>query len=104
MSDYLERWHIIPQNDLEEHKASVDCDCHPTQMDGIWVHHSYDGRECFEKHLEYVDSLIPIMPMKTWSCQRLKGIMKQFHDELMQHDFDDIIKNRSAFTTLICLT
>jgi hypothetical protein len=97
-------YHVVPQNDLEEHVINRNCHCNPTEIDGVWVHHSYDGRECFEKHLEYVDSLIPFMKMQTWKAARLHGIMKQFHEETMQYDLDDITKNRSAFTTLICLT
>lgn len=53
----MERWHIIPLNDLIEHEDE-DCVCGPeveplVQDDGSidWLisHHSLDGRELKEK-------------------------------------------------------
>lgn len=37
--------HIVPVNDLRDHEAKSACWCRPTEVDGIWVHHSMDRRE-----------------------------------------------------------
>ena len=44
------RYHIVPVNDLREHKLTPECWCLPTPDDehDVWVHHSLDGREAFE--------------------------------------------------------
>jgi hypothetical protein len=45
-------WHIVPINDLREHKSSKDCWCNPVQDEeesGIWVHNSMDGREHYDE-------------------------------------------------------
>lgn len=43
-----EEFHLIPLNDLREHKDAPDCWCDPKQ-DGdepsVWVHNSMDRRE-----------------------------------------------------------
>lgn len=47
-----ERWHVVPVDDLREHNSSKTCWCHPTPDDedpGIYVHHSMDQREEYEK-------------------------------------------------------
>lgn len=41
--------HVIPVDDVWTHKADSDCWCHPTLDNGVFVHHSCDGRELFEK-------------------------------------------------------
>jgi len=45
--------HILPENDLKEHKESDDCECNPKieYVDGgkIVIHNSYDGREFIEQ-------------------------------------------------------
>lgn len=44
--------HIVPLNDLKRHRLSRDCWCCPTQDDEypeVWVHHSADGRESYER-------------------------------------------------------
>ena len=40
--------HIVPMNDLKEHEMSCDCWCEPLfdQEGNIFVHNSFDGREC----------------------------------------------------------
>lgn len=44
------RYHIVPVNDLREHKLTPECWCRPTpdEEHDVWVHHSLDGREDFE--------------------------------------------------------
>lgn len=38
--------HVIPVDDLVEHRADKDCPCHPTQdAAGVWLHHAWDQRE-----------------------------------------------------------
>lgn len=47
MSDF----HVIPNNDLREHKASENCWCNPVQDEEcatVWVHPPMDGRVDFE--------------------------------------------------------
>ena len=41
-------WHVVPLNDLREHDLNGSCWCKPTLDDGVWLHHSMDGREAFE--------------------------------------------------------
>jgi hypothetical protein len=41
-------WHIVPLNDLRKHQENGSCFCKPTLDDGVWLHHSMDGREAFE--------------------------------------------------------
>ena len=42
-------WHVLPINDLREHKESKDCWCIPIEdEDGVIVHNSMDGREKYE--------------------------------------------------------
>lgn len=45
MSDAI---HVMPVNDLREHLCSKDCWCSPTEDEGVYVHHSLDGRELVE--------------------------------------------------------
>ena len=40
---------VMPINDLAEHQEGGDCWCCPDLDDGIWVHHSADQRELFER-------------------------------------------------------
>ena len=47
-TEYGER-HAIPLDDLREHKETPDCWCGPDDEDGVWVHHSLDRRELFER-------------------------------------------------------
>jgi hypothetical protein len=45
-------WHVVPINDLREHKSSHDCWCNPVQDEeepGVWVHNSMDGREHYDE-------------------------------------------------------
>jgi hypothetical protein len=47
----LDRYHVVPINDLREHNTDSDfiCWCHPTENDdGVIVHNSMDGREKYE--------------------------------------------------------
>lgn len=41
-------WHVYPVNDLREHDLNGNCWCKPTLDEGVWLHHSMDGREAFE--------------------------------------------------------
>lgn len=41
-------WHVVPLNDLREHESNGSCWCKPTLDEGVWMHHSMDGREDFE--------------------------------------------------------
>lgn len=41
-------WHVVPLNDLREHVTNGSCWCRPTLDEGVWLHHSMDGREAFE--------------------------------------------------------
>jgi hypothetical protein len=50
-------WHILPNNDLEEHLESSTCKCLPTSEvlengDILITHNSFDKRELIEKLLE----------------------------------------------------
>ena len=41
--------HILPLNDLIEHTADCEC-CNPFLDDGgVWIHHSADKREQYER-------------------------------------------------------
>ncbi len=43
--------HVVPLNDLREHKARIDCWCKPSEENewpGIWTHHAMDKREKYE--------------------------------------------------------
>tara|TARA_R110002096_G_scaffold308373_2_gene502990 strand:+ start:424 stop:585 length:162 start_codon:yes stop_codon:yes gene_type:complete len=40
--------HVLPINDLREHKEASDCWCHPEVDEGVVVHNSIDGREKVE--------------------------------------------------------
>jgi hypothetical protein len=47
-------WHIIPNNDIKEHKLNSDCECNCiigllNNGEFICIHNSYDGREYIEK-------------------------------------------------------
>lgn len=39
---------VWPEADLRPHVLSDECWCHPTDDEGILVHHSMDKREDFE--------------------------------------------------------
>ena len=42
--------HVVPIGDTFEHTAGNDCRCRPElNGDGVWEHHSFDGREEFER-------------------------------------------------------
>lgn len=41
-------YHIVPVNDLRDHRASINCWCKPVEHDeepDVWVHNSMDVRE-----------------------------------------------------------
>ena len=40
--------HVIPIDDLKPHLETADCWCHPTDDEGVMVHHSLDKREDYE--------------------------------------------------------
>jgi hypothetical protein len=39
---------VVPLHDLREHEVNGSCWCKPTLDEGVWLHHSMDGREAFE--------------------------------------------------------
>lgn len=41
-------YHVVPVNDLRDHITSSDCWCGPEYDEGVYIHKSMDGRECFE--------------------------------------------------------
>jgi hypothetical protein len=41
--------HVIPIDDLRPHEEAVTCWCHPTDDEGVTVHHSLDQRESYEQ-------------------------------------------------------
>lgn len=44
--------HVVPLNDIREHELEKTCWCHPTEdpeYPGMYMHHSADGREAFER-------------------------------------------------------
>lgn len=41
---------VIPDDDLKLHSL-FHCECHPDYKDGIFIHHSFDGREHTETSL-----------------------------------------------------
>lgn len=41
-------FNVIPIVDLMEHVESNQCWCNPDYDDGIYIHHSMDGRELTE--------------------------------------------------------
>jgi hypothetical protein len=48
---HLNRWHVIPRDDLRDHEDSADCWCKPQEDDetpGLFIHNSLDGREKYE--------------------------------------------------------
>lgn len=51
MTDNPNWLHVIPNNDLREHEATIRCFCKPTEDDdtpGLWIHHALDRRELYE--------------------------------------------------------
>lgn len=54
--------HILPVNDLKEHKESSTCECSPTleveNGEMIFIHNSYDGRELVENDNDNIDKSI----------------------------------------------
>jgi len=53
-------WHLLPTDDLEEHKESSMCRCNPEVKIGeggvLIVHNSFDGREGLELAKEILNS------------------------------------------------
>jgi hypothetical protein len=41
--------HVIPKDDIIPHEPDTYCWCHPTDDDGVIVHHSMDRRELAEQ-------------------------------------------------------
>jgi len=41
-------WHVTPLEDYRPHEEVPSCWCRPTYDEGIFVHHSLDGREHIE--------------------------------------------------------
>lgn len=49
--------HVMPINDLKQHKESSTCECNPkleelANGDIMFTHNSYDGREFIERLVE----------------------------------------------------
>lgn len=42
---------VVPDDDLKTHSL-FHCECHPDYKDGIFIHHSFDGRELTESSLK----------------------------------------------------
>lgn len=40
--------HVTPIGDAHEHVEDTTCWCRPSRFDGVYVHHSFDGRELAE--------------------------------------------------------
>ena len=40
--------HVIPIDDIEEHKYDANCKCNPYQEEGIWIHSAFDCRELLD--------------------------------------------------------
>jgi hypothetical protein len=40
---------VVPLQDLRDHIFDPTCWCNPTLDDGVWVHHSMDLREEYER-------------------------------------------------------
>lgn len=49
IADTSGRNHVIPHGDYRQHIASEMCWCHPTNDEGVMVHHSIDKREAVER-------------------------------------------------------
>lgn len=49
-------WHVLPVNDIKEHKEDSTCECKPKVIfengDMIFIHNSYDKREHMEKLID----------------------------------------------------
>ena len=39
----------MPRDDMRPHQIGPQCWCHPTDDEGVLVHHSLDRREDYEK-------------------------------------------------------
>lgn len=50
MSDPFDKYHVVPINDLRDHRVESDeqCWCKPRIEDGVVVHNSMDQRELYE--------------------------------------------------------
>lgn len=49
--DWPGTFHVLPINDLRDHKAAQACYCRPHQdsdASKVWIHNSLDQRERFE--------------------------------------------------------
>lgn len=60
-TDEIDRWHVLPINDIKEHIESEDCECEPTvevQENGnvVIVHNAFDGREGVEMANEILNN------------------------------------------------
>jgi len=54
-------WHLLPTNDLKEHKEESTCSCEPkTEIiengDILIIHNSFDGREAIEWTNEIINN------------------------------------------------
>jgi hypothetical protein len=45
----MSEFHVMPTNDLLEHRSDEDCWCRPIKEDDVWVHSSMDRREEYEQ-------------------------------------------------------
>jgi len=46
--------HVVPHG--EDHTLNTGCWCDPDYDDGIWIHHSLDGREVREENENQVET------------------------------------------------
>ena len=40
---------VVPRDDMRPHQIGPQCWCHPTDDEGVLVHHSLDRREDYEQ-------------------------------------------------------
>ena len=74
----MERYHVLPNNDIIEHVESEDCPCAPRveiHGDGVViVHNAMDRREVFEQRKLYNEQgATPCTDTMCNSCGRLIG-------------------------------
>ena len=72
----MERYHVLPNNDIIEHVESEDCSCNPrVEFHGdrqLIIHNAMDRREVFEQRKLYNEQgATPCVETTCNSCGRL---------------------------------
>lgn len=49
--------HIIPLDDIEDHKISEECSCGPRREEDLIIHNPWDGRDILEGY-ELISSAV----------------------------------------------